>query len=496
MKLALRTCIISTILSCVSVTVFASDSSNQPILQKSEAITMAINFAKVQPYENKKVEVKNLVVNDIKDFNGVIRSYEISLFDETNKPVGYINVPNRAGFDAISNYSFHGISKTENLQKRFAKQVELAELATGNKAFFVGSELGAIAIAVKLDGKLLTPMTQGYQLIGDYAVFSQFPKNTLKSLTKAIQQQQPRKIKIAQLEETKLRQKLLNGDTNIEQAGNIQINKININKLNTQNTADIIKQNAIAGILQENQPTEFKGYNQYSLYKDGADKECTSGCTPTAYMMLLDYWDRNGFPKLIAGSTDRAKYPIKNGSYYGAGDNRYYVTYNSYIADDDMIDEYSFDALLKVRKYLKTDCNASTLAPNVWRGEKYIQDVGYNAKVKRVSGLFGNKLAWDKLKSEIDAGRPVLFSMTLDGTWFKGHSAVAYGYKDVEGTEHDKIYVVMGLGSNKGQEIKRNAHIGTTSVYISEKSKPSKPQVQPELSFWQKIQDWFQSWKK
>ncbi len=495
MKLTLKPIIVSTILFCTSISVFASQSPNQPILQKSDAITMAINFAKVQPYEDKKVAVKDLVVHDIKDLNGITRSYEVSLFDEANNPVGYVNVPNRAGFDAISNYSFQGTSKTDKLQQRFAKQVELAELATGNKAFFVGSELGAVAIAVKLNGTLLSPMAKGYQIIGDYAVFTQFPKKSLQGLIQPINAKKIKSFKNSLAEETKLRQQLLTGDSNIEQQDNVQINKLDINQLSKKN---IIQQNAIAGVLQENQPTEFKGYNQYSLYKDGAEKTCTSGCTPTAYMMLLDYWDRNGFPNLIAGATDREKYPIKSGNYYGEDDNRYYVTFNSYMPDDDMIDEYAFEALLKVRKYLKTQCDASTMGFDIWRGEKYIKDVGYNAKINRVSGVFGNQLAWDKLKAEIDAGRPVLFSMTLDGTWFAKHSAVAYGYKDVAGTEHDKVYLVMGLGSNKGQEVKRNVHIGTTSVVISDKEKPTEPELEskPKLTLWQKIQAWFNSWKR
>lgn len=149
---------------------------------------------------------------------------------------------------------------------------------------------------------------------------------------------------------------------------------------------------------------------------------CYTGCAPLAAGILLDYWDENGYSNALDGS---------NATHTTARTN---------------LDE--------LREAMNTYCSGTTgmtFTSKIDRGESFTDDQGYT-QWDWNEDIF-NK--WSSLKSEINAGRPVLLSVNLGSV---GHTAVAYEYTDDWGSASDYVCWKTGWQSPTWQCWTRNTY--------------------------------------
>ncbi|MEO8378277.1 MAG: C39 family peptidase [Acidobacteriota bacterium] len=151
---------------------------------------------------------------------------------------------------------------------------------------------------------------------------------------------------------------------------------------------------------------------------------CSSGCTPVAAAALFEYWDRNGFPKLIGTDSGNRKH--------------------TYPYEADVI-----KALEEIRSALGTYClgdkagTGATLSSNMPTGmTKYAASKGYKSFTADNVVYF----RWINLIDEINAGRPAMLSFTQNGGKV-GHTVTVYGYTDASGTSNDTICTMWGWDS-------------------------------------------------
>jgi len=182
----------------------------------------------------------------------------------------------------------------------------------------------------------------------------------------------------------------------------------------------------------ENHISTIKSYqfsNFYQVDKNGKAvrlkgmKKGYIGCTPIAWVTLLEYYDRYGYGKLIASNKDNS---------------------NRSMNDPDIR-----STLVKLREYLnvKTDNTAGSI--NYYEVEKiksHIKKRGYYSRIKYTGYSVKNPIInnnvidtiWKKIKKEVDNNRPCivhyrvytkkLFLGFQIGKIEEAHSAVVYGY--------------------------------------------------------------------
>ena len=159
-------------------------------------------------------------------------------------------------------------------------------------------------------------------------------------------------------------------------------------------------------------------YQEYRYWNDKDTTASYAGCAPVAWAILYEYWDERGYPKLL-------------GSQY----NNIHKT---------PIDEDVRKMISKLRIYM----NAHTVFykgsyltgvsnDDVPKGIIYANERGYNFSAFNEWTNHG----WNGLKNEINNNRPALISYFSNGL---GHTAVAYRYIDMSGSQNDIFCVRTG----------------------------------------------------
>ena len=147
------------------------------------------------------------------------------------------------------------------------------------------------------------------------------------------------------------------------------------------------------------------------------------GCTPTAAGSLMAYWDSQpGFENLYKKGD--AQVWGGNGT---TGTKRIVASQNYINGDYDPPDCLAsfLGTDITTNATSNTDINAGLKAFAEWDDtSEYDMKDGYQAITKP---YMETSAVFDPIKAEIDAGRPVLLTMSAPG---KAHSVLAYGYDD------------------------------------------------------------------
>jgi len=165
-----------------------------------------------------------------------------------------------------------------------------------------------------------------------------------------------------------------------------------------------------------------------SFYQDQKRKwsngTCYAGCTAVAAAALFEYWDRNGYPKLIGTDSANRKH--------------------TYASETDVL-----KALDEIRSALGTYCandkvgTGLTQYKNIPTGmAKYAAGKGY----KTFSSDNVSWFRWINIIDEVNAGRPSMLSFTQNGATV-GHTVTVYGYSDAFGISNDTICTMWGWDS-------------------------------------------------
>jgi beta-propeller repeat-containing protein len=193
------------------------------------------------------------------------------------------------------------------------------------------------------------------------------------------------------------------------------------------------------------------------------------GCTPAVAGMLMGYWDRQGFGKLVAGeqvlaplSSHTEQRPRDFGPIYekapqgssqeiidsliaSEGHHRDYWAHgfgpDEGANNDPMLDHHKDDCLadyMGTSKGVRT--NGATHANNEVAGLlQWAYDTG-QFRLGEVYAVEDSVATFDKIKAEIDNSAPVMLSLACDGYLGGGHSVLAYGYLDLG--PNDQWYAV------------------------------------------------------
>lgn len=137
------------------------------------------------------------------------------------------------------------------------------------------------------------------------------------------------------------------------------------------------------------------------------------GCAPTSIAMVLAYWDlRYGYSKLFSAQ------------------------------GSDLYTETNVETGAKSINTIANDCgtvNEKTTITGATNGlVNYCSSVGYTfqASALRIS----NTNTWNTMVSEINAGRPVMFSVDESGTGAADHIVPVFGYEIISGTDYYACY--------------------------------------------------------
>ena len=179
------------------------------------------------------------------------------------------------------------------------------------------------------------------------------------------------------------------------------------------------------------------------------------GCGPTAAGMVIGYWDGQGHDALVPGdaSTQTAAVNAMIASGDTAGDSGtnyadycypedYYPNLEPDLSEPPTGDEHADDC---VADYMKT----SQSYYNNYYGWSWFSDVGPALRnyTRQVLGsnyfvitenlyMFNSSLNWDRLRAEIDAGRPMIFLVDTDGDGSTDHFVTVIGYADTGGGQY------------------------------------------------------------
>jgi hypothetical protein len=155
------------------------------------------------------------------------------------------------------------------------------------------------------------------------------------------------------------------------------------------------------------------------------------GCTPTAVGSVMGYWDLHGYPNLFNASgwdavsqtanvQDQISSPAHNAKYDPTPDDP----------------NLPVPAKTSIADYLGTSKDplgfGSTYTSNIIGGmTSYASSRGYASTATQYTYIAGLiSLTWSKLKSEINAGRPMVFNVDSDGNGTNDHSIPVIAYDD------------------------------------------------------------------
>jgi hypothetical protein len=183
------------------------------------------------------------------------------------------------------------------------------------------------------------------------------------------------------------------------------------------------------------------------------------GCGPTAAGMVIGYWDAHGYGNLIAGAgntwagnTANVKAMMASPGFMADYYNR--TTSNPPTHANDCVADFM-------------SASRAPLGYNESRENyQYLGLVGY-ANYRGYAGATGSYdymgPLWNDFVAEINAGRPVEFSVDSDGNGSVDHAVTAYGYDDTLGQQqyfcyntwdqNEHEYAFQGVGHAFGIEM-------------------------------------------
>lgn len=413
----------------------ASFASTETPVTLRQATTIAKNFVAFNAAAHfpEWQKATRFTVRKVFSTDGVVVSYEVAIKSDEDEQLGFVVVAaQRGNGEVVTAFTSDGPSVSSNLERHFAEVIQpaLADAALKpTEKTLIGTTTGAYALGVKFPRRSSVlrdvPTQDGYYL------FSANPGVTALSFTYKDRQDSKRQPpSSAELqEESELRKALLTGDFSSPLFQEVRSGEIEEFRKGTASISG-----TFSSFYQEK-----RAWSKGGLTKG----VCHAGCAPVAWAILLEYWDRNNYPKLI--STDR--------------DNS-----NTSTTDADV--RWSIDEL---RGALKTTCTSdysgSTSYSNIPKGISYAQSRGYSSSSASNTSILWS--GWWDLLSAVDSKKPPIAILDTDGNKAMDHAAVVYSYEDNWGTSNDKYCFRTGWDSPKYLcYVSQNRLYGLTKVTV------------------------------
>ena len=364
------------------------------------------------------------------DINGNVVGYEVSLSDKN----GFFFISNDKNTPLIPFVSGKGSSMQETLkeyEKKIMKDFERNGVSVKDKRYFLSLPI-CYGVGFRIVEKENLSVLESADFQKGWYIFS-----PLKECAKIrYETERKRSVSSYAKENEKLKAYLLNPDKKSDFFKNIKVKFIPFKK------SRISKD--MGGYNFSNFYQEFKSWN---------NGECMTGCTPVAWGILLEYWDRHGFGNLVGTIYDNNNRDLKDPD----------VSY----------------MLTRLRLYLGTFCNGrngSTHGIDTPKGIDYVYERGYYDsvayRITKNEPLFN---VWITLMDNINRNYPVIANM-YQPEWKNGHSTTAYGYIDEEGEIGDFFCVKTGWRDPTDKCFSSRYLTDIVEVYIN------KPQNIPPIA--------------
>lgn len=101
--------------------------ADEPIINKKDVLTLAVNYVKLNQGENThsfSKSVSEYQITAIPDWYGNLKAYEVALFDSNKKPKGYINIPVETGHPVVSSFFYDGAASSDSLEYGLSKALK------------------------------------------------------------------------------------------------------------------------------------------------------------------------------------------------------------------------------------------------------------------------------------------------------------------------------------------------------------------------------------
>ena len=408
-------------------------------LTKNQAKIIAENYIDFEKsnfptWENTSIKS----ITTIYSSNEIIVAYEVALVDNNEIDRGYIIVNTNKDEPVIPTFLEDGKSISESLIEHYniTLKKKFSENSLTPKEFII---LGNIPLHFAIGVKFKENNIDNKDFISQdgWYIFA-LNKESQKKIYHIDESKQVKyqKINSANNENNEFREALLQNDKSSNFF--IQDSSGAIKGIKKKN--NIYK--TIGGASSSDTEKLFsKFFQETRNWTKGVNtgQNCPAGCGAIAWITLLEYWDRNGYPSLVSSATDNN---------------------NRRTTDSDI--RWSINEL---RGDLKINCQGSAKEDNMHRGEYHINSRGYSSIVS--TNYWGP--AWWEIISDIGNGRPciIMIDVTspIDGM---DHGVVAYEYEDYWGNANDKFKVNMGWGNTtRDAWYSKDYLFGVTSVEIT-----------------------------
>lgn len=390
---------------------FALNEDGNPEVSVEEAIDIAKNFALYNSTEHFPIwrNADHFDTKKVFSSDDILVSYEVSIYSKRNEHLGYVVVSAQEGNgEVVTSFFSEGLSKAQILDDYFSKKLtpffEKKQMNVVSKKL-IGTTTGAYAIGLRFEND--DQYLRNVRLEGGYYLFSLDGNNTMslsykdKKRLKSKQQN-----KASYNEEAELRKALISADFSsnlFQEQSSGKISGLDKIEMKPKSSAYIDK--SFSSLYQENRKWEKGGLT---------NNTCYAGCAPVAWTILLEYWDRNGYPKLISTDKDNS---------------------NTSTTDPD-----TRWTISELRAYLSTTCTkdgqGSTTYANAVNGVSYAKSRGYNSSSASNDAAWYSTIWWN-LISAIDNKKPPIAALDTNGDTKMDHSAVIYSYIDNWGTSND-----------------------------------------------------------
>ncbi len=380
--------------------------------------------------------------------NGILVGYEISFVSPTGEDRGYIMVSAKRGDAVVPDFSAEGPSISSELIRYYeevlAPQIKSAGLVV-TEVIFMGALPGFYAIGLKFDRHL--PILDEIPNQDGWFIFSPFPESASLQYNVDSQGNRARSSSPEDGENDEFRKALINQDFSgeffqKEDSGKIEgfFDKDAKSRLPRRSSGSGGTSKAVSGGFS-------KFYQENRAWSKGGltDGTCHAGCSPVAWAILLEYWDRNGYPKMVSSDQDNRNTRTT------APDVRWLIN--------------------ELRGWLKTTCTSTDNrqgSTRYWyntRGKYYAHQRGYK-NFSASNNYFGP--AWWELIGAVKANQPpiaMIDSSPNDSTDGMDHAAVVYQYKDRRWNANDYFRVRTGWSRTTNKWYNKKYLFGITRVY-------------------------------
>ncbi len=358
-------------------TVFMGFIEGREFVTKKEAFKIAKNY-KMIAENNFFKNWKDANISKLTPFyslNGDLVGYEVSF-----KKHGDLFISAKSDIPLIPFASEKGYSMSEqleNIYNNFKKRFERENIKIKDIKYLI-SLPDCYAIAVKINDESLNSLDiEGFKKIGEWFIYS--PINECKNAEYIFKIQKSKKRDLQIRKNQKLKKIFLDTNASLKYKNSLNFKKISFKDKRYISSKEL---------------SDF-----YQERRNWSNGYCFAGCTPVAWAILLEYWDRHGFPRMVGSANDN--------------DNRV-------VWDSDVV--YMIDRL---RFFMDTYCNSdgqgTTYREFVQRGIDYVYERGYKESyVERIQSSI-----WRTIKYEILQNRPLLADINLNTG---GHSVVVYEF--------------------------------------------------------------------